>query len=497
MTNANDDDELARAIALSLQEAESTLAAQNYEKEQLKLALAASLGKTPDQLTAREVLSLELEEPESEPISNKRPLSDVIPQHEPKVAKSKTAGNTRYWDGVVKLTHVTGFTGTTYIKFEDIIDKYCLKKAFVTAFVGSMEFINEHFPDHVNMCIVLHGRPAQAGQISPTRLVIHPPMKDDRYGVFHTKLMLLFHENSMRVVIGSGNLDRWDYKDLENVVFIQDFPQRSEPCSDLPPFANDICDLLDRMQVPASVKEELYKYDFAKAKAHIVASVSGVFEGDEHKKFGHTRLAEVVRELGVADPAHLPVVEMQTSSLGALTVLYMNELYRSFCGFNPYTDDKKLDLSKTEPPPVRIIYPSRDTVLDSRLGPSGADTICFNSSLWKKPTFPRKVMHDAISHRAGTLMHSKYIIATLHKRRTVGDPSLKGWVYCGSHNATMAAWGKLTLARDTKQPKMSISNWELGVVLPIYEDTNIPAPYRRPVPPYRPEQEPWMQDREW
>lgn len=38
------------------------------------------------------------------------------------------------------------------------------------------------------------------------RVFIMPPMKDENWGVFHSKLMLLFHTSSVRVVIGSANL---------------------------------------------------------------------------------------------------------------------------------------------------------------------------------------------------------------------------------------------------------------------------------------------------
>lgn len=52
-------------------------------------------------------------------------------------------------------------------------------------------------------------------------------------------------------------------------MFIQDFPRLSRPVetiSRLPQFARDICELLDHMQVPDSVKEELLNFDFSKAK---------------------------------------------------------------------------------------------------------------------------------------------------------------------------------------------------------------------------------------
>lgn len=61
----------------------------------------------------------------------------------------------------------------------------------------------------------------------------------------------------------------YDYRDLENVVFIQDFPERQHAVTheeELPEFARDLCDLLDKMHVPPSVKQELFKYDFSRAK---------------------------------------------------------------------------------------------------------------------------------------------------------------------------------------------------------------------------------------
>lgn len=66
------------------------------------------------------------------------------------------------------------------------------------------------------------------------------------------------------------------------------------------------------MQVPTSVKDELVKYDFSKAKAHVVASVSGVYEGEEaYKKYGHARLSKIINDIGAANPSNPPKVEMQ------------------------------------------------------------------------------------------------------------------------------------------------------------------------------------------
>ncbi|KAI7867646.1 tyrosyl-DNA phosphodiesterase I [Spinellus fusiger] len=339
------------------------------------------------------------------------------------------------------------------------------------------------------MCIIRHGRPAIRNQISSHRVILQPPMMSNTYGVFHPKLMLLFREDSMRVVIGSANLEGYDYQSIENVVFIQDFPKLSECLSStntLPPFAKELTNFLDKMQVPVSVKDAFLDYDFmlmmtwCDEQAHIVASVSGVFEGDEYQSYGHPRLAKVIKALGAVDPNRLPTVEMQTSSLGGMNSLYLHELYTSFCGINPYENTRRPQIQKNASlPPISIIYPSYNTVESSKLGQHGASTICLSKSSWKNPNFPKQVMCDAISYREGSLMHSKGVVY----------PN----VYL-SHNATRAAWGKRSLSRESKQPKISMSNWELGVVMPIYESTEIVAPFLRPAPRYRDGQSAWTQD---
>ncbi|KAG0171189.1 hypothetical protein DFQ28_004094 [Apophysomyces sp. BC1034] len=452
------DDHLSKALESSLNDLKREMDEQEREKDDLKKAIAASLGKSVDQLTARDLLNATMDGDSS----NKRRLppdiTDAPPNKKPRPEK--------YWDGVVKLTHVTGFSGLSFITSADIVQKSMLKKAVITAFVSSMDWIEEHFPEDVNLCLVTHGRPAIRKQYGSNRVIIHAPMKDEKFGVFHTKLMLLFHESSLRVVIGSANLERYDYNDLENVVFIQDFPQtttRLKSFSQLPNFASDLCDLLDLMHVPPSVKEEFLGYDFSKAKAHIVASVSGVFEGKEnYRKYGHARLAQVIKDIGAFDPARLPKIEMQTSSLGSVNASFLHEIYTSFCGIDPYENGAKPRGRKKEGlPPIEIIFPTQETVEMSKLGPP-------------------------------------FIIATLPSSgNTAKENELRGWVYCGSHNATLSAWGKLTLSRETREAKMTMNNWELGVVLPLYDSTEIPSTYRRPAPLYRPGQDAWTQDFEW
>ena len=126
--------------------------------------------------------------------------------------------------------------------------------------------------------------------------------------------------------------ERYDYNDLENVVFIQDFPLASKATTSithLPRFAQDIANILEQMHVPSSVQDELLKYDFSRAKAHVVASVSGNFQGhDQYRQYGHARLAQIIREIGAADPNRPPRIEMQVclglSSRGCMCVNFFS-----------------------------------------------------------------------------------------------------------------------------------------------------------------------------
>jgi len=62
---------------------------------------------------------------------------------------------------------------------------------------------------------------------------------------------------------------------------------------------------------------------------------------------------------------------------------------------------------------VRIYFPSYETVRLSKKGFNSGGTICFNSSWWDSPSFPRSVMRDCVSVRDGLLMHNKVSVFLL------------------------------------------------------------------------------------
>lgn len=131
----DENEQIARAMALSLQGLESELAHEEQEQLDLKAAIAASLGKTVDQLTARDMLLAETPKPNisnnnSSNNNNKRKREEELSgQH--RVIKRFDNSNTLFWDGIVKLTYVQGFVGPDYIRFQDIINKVRLSNRHI------------------------------------------------------------------------------------------------------------------------------------------------------------------------------------------------------------------------------------------------------------------------------------------------------------------------------------------------------------------------------
>ncbi|CEJ03148.1 hypothetical protein RMCBS344292_17136 [Rhizopus microsporus] len=98
---------MAESLSHHLQE-------QEKENDDLKKAIAASLGKTVEQLTARDLLLA------TDSVRKRQRSED---QSSIVTTKRVDTSNSKYWDGTVKLTYVKGFTGPNYIKLSDIVQR--------------------------------------------------------------------------------------------------------------------------------------------------------------------------------------------------------------------------------------------------------------------------------------------------------------------------------------------------------------------------------------
>jgi tyrosyl-DNA phosphodiesterase 1 len=269
-------------------------------------------------------------------------------------------------------------------------------------------------------------------------------------------------------------------------VYYQDFPL-SKKSSISSPFQTDLISTMQQMLSPPDIIEKIRKYDFSKALGKLILSKPGSFSQTESQKFGLEALATAVKDLQIPKTSK-SYSYCQSSSLGSLNQKWLNEFQSCVNGvnYNQLVPESE----------IKLVFPSDKTVRDSVLGPSNGGTIFAQRKLWNKPEFTKNAVADCNSTSSRALMHSKVIIHLNCKPKgeylhftSREDASKEGYIYLGSHNHTQAAWGKYQI----RNPILSISNWELGLVIPVkLASRGFKIPFQIPPIPYSASDLPWF-----
>lgn len=455
----------------------------------------------------------------------------------------------QYPTGVVKKTWAFGFERVEDIKLEEVLQSSRLEAALMSSFQWDWDWLLPKLDtQRIKLLFVVEAKDEQTEEHhrryfskAPKIRLCFPPM-EAQVNCMHSKLMLLFYATHLRVVVPTANLVPYDWGEpvgerkegvMENTVFLVDLPKREagidgEQSAGIP-FLRSMLYFLKAMGVQEDVMKKVQRFDFSKlAQIGFVHSIGGSHYGDAWRQTGACGLGQTLYQLGLrtSDPVDIHFV---TSSVGSLNDEFLRSLYlvaQGDSGLSEYT----LRSAKSVPPAIlqgleqrlgkdfswewkqhfRFYYPSLDTVNDSRGGPSGGGTICFQPSWWEGAKFPRNLMRDCKSQRRGLLMHNKV------SRFLVSDSGSDVLSRCRSGSQNMASqslwrvaierWvghmlgaqtcqkvlgklrhprlpsdssrvndsrrrrGKLVRDRTTKTPKLNCRNWECGVVLPIVED---------------------------
>ncbi|CCA72701.1 hypothetical protein PIIN_06638 [Serendipita indica DSM 11827] len=379
--------------------------------------------------------------------------------------------------------------------------------------------------------VILVNQPTETGNsdvkgILPNWIMTMPFLRGGR-GAMHVKLMLLFYRSGrLRLVLPTANFIDYDWRDIENTAWVQDFPPLSKPAvgreATSSAFASTLQMVLTKLNVSPALASLLTDHpnlpikfigdlgkgwNFTKAAVKLIPSMSGKYEGwDQVLKQGHVSLMKGIMDIGAhrghtkrdkKKPPEELIVECQGSSIGTYSAQWLQEFYSSCCGISPETwlDKSKASRSKLPKPPLRILFPSLKTVQSSVLGEDGGGTMFCRTSQWEGANFPRDLFYDSNSKRGKVLMHTKMILGlwrdsssdersstTLRKYAKqkevleidsddeveIIDPFAAGWLYVGSHNFTPSAWG--TLSGSAFTPVLNITNYELGILIPLPED---------------------------
>ncbi|KDQ55780.1 hypothetical protein JAAARDRAFT_159157 [Jaapia argillacea MUCL 33604] len=474
-----------------------------------------------------------------------------------------TTGEQLFWDGELRQTankhaDLKQDIPPTFRLTEVIGNKSEIAFALLSSYTTLWGWIYEFFDPSTPVLIV--SQPDETGQesvknILPNWVRTTPFLRSGR-GCMHMKFMLLFHKTGrLRVVVSTANFVDFDWRDIENTVWVQDIPLRASPiphdpkATDFPATfervlkalnvrsALDIMIRTDHPNIPFKSISDLRRlWDFSKVKVKLVASIAGKHEGWPNViHTGHTALMKAVRDLGVrAGKEREVIVECQGSSIGTYSTQWMNEFHCSARGESAeeWLDQAKTKRSKLPWPPVKIVFPSLQTVRNSALGEPGGGTMFCRKSQWEAAKFPRELFYDSNSKQGRILMHTKMIIATFRDRGVIGksnkssssaqkgkrratpsdsdteysdddiveiDPPQSqhyvGWAYVGSHNFTPSAWG--TLSGSSFSPTLNVTNYELGIVFPLKDEKDVDrvAAWKRPPRKYDTRKDiAWMQE---
>ncbi|KAJ9120487.1 hypothetical protein QFC24_005160 [Naganishia onofrii] len=454
-------------------------------------------------------------------------------------------------------------------KIQDVIgDTEDLALVITASFCHDPEWINQHFPDP-NLVPTIHIRappsPAEnerwtieteeTGGGCPGSATVWCFMpQPGGYGSMHMKFMLLFYKTGrLRVVVSSANLVSYDWEYIENIVFVQDLPPSQQTSADVTTVSHDwpvkFQRLFERyMKIEKAIKHlkqfhpmgseihldvlrvgqrslaNLGKWDWSQVTAELVVSVPGKETGEINAaRTGKTGLAACLRRRGwVPSNDQELVAEFQSSSLTDFTINFMWNFYDCLRGKSATITaravrPKPKSGERRVYPPIKVVFPTLRTVLQSLRGPDGATTMFCTERHWSEQT--KSLFYDANCKAAKVMMHTKCILATFRPkgmalssltqhgpissnsrtRETVAPgSSVGGWYYMGSHNFSAAAWG--TMKMEGTQPQIHVRNYEMGVILPLpVENTEQVASeiatWQRPPRKYDDRTDkPWMQE---
>ncbi|KAI9371484.1 tyrosyl-DNA phosphodiesterase-domain-containing protein [Aspergillus egyptiacus] len=531
VSNDSEDEDIKRAIALSLQESVDQGSSPKQDPAPVHSSEQTELGQNDDSKSTNVgFLGLNRKKMEEERLARlaKRKAEETAAsdQRETKQARtesrqsassaqSKLASvslftpSVQFPTGVVKKTFSSGHRRTDDdIKIEEVFQSSDLELAVLSSFMWDTEWLFSKLDiGRTRFIMVMQAkddatkRQYELETAAMTNLRLCFPPMGSQVNCMHSKLMLLFHPTYLRIAVPTANLVPYDWGEtggvMENSVFLIDLPKKDSttPTSDQPAFYKDLVYFLKATTLHDNIIAKLEGFDFSKtAPFAFVHTIGGSHSGSSWKQTGYCGLGRSIENLGlkVSKPLSLDFV---TSSLGSLTPDFMRCIYFAAQGDTGLTElalrtAKSLPIKHPSDPQtlihastadewkgrVRVYFPSQETVSRSRGGPNAAGTICFQSKWFAGAKFPRDVLRDCVSVRDGLVMHNKILYVQPDEPIALSETSeCHGWTYVGSANLSESAWGRLVHDRSTKQPKLNCRNWECGVVVPVIKEKKAEA----------------------
>ncbi|KAF1918565.1 tyrosyl-DNA phosphodiesterase domain-containing protein [Ampelomyces quisqualis] len=400
----------------------------------------------------------------------------------PDVQAPSIMSTLEYPRGAIKRTAATNFPRTDDITIDEVLQAESLNIAVISSFMWDSQWLVKKLsPRKVKQIWVMNAKGEDVQQrwvremeeAGVPNLKMHFPPMDGLIHSMHSKLMLLFGKDKLRVVVPSANMIPFDWGEvpndwqpgvMENSVFLVDLPRRNDRAvgdkKDLTAFGKELVHFLERQEIGTNVADGVRKFDFAQT-GHLafVHAIGGSHPGESQNPTGLAGLAKAIRDLEL-DDVKVIEIDYASASLGAINDQFLQRMYLAARG-EPFTAASTVSNVRDH---FRVYFPTDKAVEKSIGGRDCGGTISLCKKYYDAPTFPRECLRNYDSTRRGMLSHNKLLFARGIKNN--GKPF--AWVYTGSANMSESAWGMQKVLKKTGQVgSLSIRNWECGVVVPV------------------------------
>ena len=329
------------------------------------------------------------------------------------------------------------------------------------------------------------------------------------YGMHHTKMFLTGYDeiiggerqSFIRVAIHTSNLLEGDNQLKANGVYAQNFPLKVQTQGETCLFEDDLlrylksygyskrqCWTCQTASVQGdssrtlsngefSLGELIRLYDYSSAYAVLIPSVPGRHKSDTYHNFGYLKLRKAIMDSFPAarqtvGKSSKPPVLCQVSSLGKLNTKWLSKFheaidYTSTHNVRPVEDyhakfsKKNVVLERN----LRIVWPTAAEIRNSVEGHRGGGSVMGKAKnvqdKFLEPLYHRWSNRNQADDPLQTARHVPHIKTLVQPS---SDRSSIEWLYLGSHNLSIAAWGQIQKRhKETDEMINFIAHWELGV----------------------------------
>ncbi|CBX98559.1 hypothetical protein LEMA_P077980.1 [Plenodomus lingam JN3] len=380
-TGEEDEEDLAQAIALSLQESEqqvgpkspvgisNRVTTQVEQSDEASTAVGASLSNSDafsrglggmdrkameEERLARQRKRKHISSPE-QPVKRLTPASDGTEKQKNKIAaQSSPSVVLQYPRGAIKRTFAHAYPRTNDISIDELLQTPSIHMAVISSFMWDADWLHKKLdPIKVKQIWVMNakGKDVQKRWLQEMKdtgvpnLTLHFPPMHGMIQSMHSKFLLLFGKKKLRFAVPTANMtcidwgevaNDWQPGVMENSVFLIDLPRLADGVSadhaKLTKFGKELIYFLEQQELPRKVIDGVLNFDFSET-AHLafVHSIGGSHDPTTAHPTGLPGLAAAVRGLNLGNVNNLEI-DYAASSIGAVNDNLLQQLHMAARG---------------------------------------------------------------------------------------------------------------------------------------------------------------------